>query len=98
MRAPFVFGDDTTELRALVTGAGFRSVHISSDVRMVRFPSVEAFVRYQVGGSPLQSHVARAGDAAHEAIVRELEPELRTYVNEREVAFPIEGHVVMAHP
>ena len=98
MRAPFVFGDDTTELRALLTGAGFRSVRIRSDVRMVRFPSVEAFVRYQVGGSPLESHVAQAGDAAHEALLRELEPALRPYVNEEEVAFPIEGHVAMAHP
>lgn len=98
MRAPFVFGDDTTELRDLLAGAGFRSVRIRSDVRMVRFPSVEAFVRFQVSGSPLQRHVAQAGDIAHEALIRELEPQLRAYVNEVEVAFPIEGHVVTAHP
>jgi hypothetical protein len=53
MRAPFVFGDSTDELRGLLVQAGFRTVRVASDVRMVRFASPAALVRYQVAGSPL---------------------------------------------
>ena len=52
MRAPFVFGDETAQLRGLFTETGYREVRIDSEVRMVRFGSTEEFIRYQVGGSP----------------------------------------------
>jgi len=53
MRAPFVFGDATDELRGLLVQAGFRTVRVGADVRMVRFASPAALVRHQVAGSPL---------------------------------------------
>jgi ubiquinone/menaquinone biosynthesis C-methylase UbiE len=59
MRAPFVFGDTTEELRTLLMEAGFRTVRIGADVRMVRFASPAEFVQRQVAGSPLASHVAK---------------------------------------
>ncbi len=98
MRAPFVFGDATGELRTLLTAAGFRTVHIGSDVRMVRFASPEALVRHQVAGSPLASHVAQVDDAAREALVREVTAAMQSYVNDEGLAFPIEGHLGVAHP
>jgi SAM-dependent methyltransferase len=60
MRAPFVLGDATDELR---------TVRVSADVRMVRFASPATFVRHQVDGSPLASHVAQADDAARDALI-----------------------------
>jgi hypothetical protein len=98
MQAPFVFGDATGELRTLLTEAGFPTVRIRSDVRMVRFESSAAFVRYQVAGSPLASHVAEVDEAARQALVREVSAATQAYVNDEGLAFPIEGHIVIARP
>ncbi len=57
MRAPFVFGDSTDELRALLVQAGFRTVRVGADVRMVRFCIAgETLVRHQAAGC--HPHVA----------------------------------------
>ncbi len=98
MQAPFVFGDSTEELRTLLLEAGFHTACVRSDVRMVRFASPEAFVCHQVAGSPLASHVARVDEAARQALVREVSAAVPAYVNDEGMAFPIEGHVVIAHP
>lgn len=98
MRAPFVFGDNTDELRGLQTHAGFRTVHIGTDVRMVRFESPEAFVRNQVEGSPLATHVAAVDDTAREGLIREVIAAMRPYVNDDGLSFPIEGQIAVARP
>jgi hypothetical protein len=98
MRAPFVFGDGTEELRGLLTQAGFRTVRVGADVRMVRFASPEALVRHQVAGSPLASHVAQVDDAGREALISEVTAAMQAYVNDEGVAFPIEGHIAVANP
>jgi ubiquinone/menaquinone biosynthesis C-methylase UbiE len=98
MRAPFVFGDTTDELRSLLVQAGFRTVCVSADVRMVRFASPAALVRHQVAGSPLASHVAAVNDTAREALLQEVTAEMATYLNDEGLAFPIEGHIGVAHP
>jgi ubiquinone/menaquinone biosynthesis C-methylase UbiE len=96
MRAPFVFGDASEGLRSLLSAAGFGEMHIRSDVRMVRFASPEAFVRCQVAGSPLTQHVARVDDAARAALIRDVSAGLKNYTNDEGIAFPIEGHLVVA--
>jgi SAM-dependent methyltransferase len=98
MQAPFVFGDTTEEMRTLLLETGFHSVRIRSDVRMVRFTSPEAFVRYQVAGSPLASHVAQVDEAARQALVREVSTAMHAYENDEGIALPIEGHIVIARP
>ena len=98
MRAPFVFGDSTDELRGLLTQAGFRTVRVGADVRMVRFASPEAFVRYQVTGSPLAAHVAAVDNAVRERLVSEITAALQAHANDDGLAFPIEGHIAVAHP
>ena len=98
MRAPFVFGDSTDELRALLAQAGFRRILVSADVRMVRFPSPEAFVQYQVAGSPLATHVAEVSDADRDEMIREVNTAMQPYVNDEGLAFPVEGHIAVAHP
>jgi ubiquinone/menaquinone biosynthesis C-methylase UbiE len=97
MRAPFVFGDSTEALHNLLSQAGFTNVRVGADVRMVRFASPDALVRYQVAGSPLASHVAAADDSAREALMREVSAALQCYLNDDGLAFPIEGQVALAH-
>ena len=98
MRAPFVFGDTTDELRGLLAQAGFRTVRISADVRMVRFASPAALVRHQVAASPIAPHVAEVDDAARDALIREVTAAMQSYVNDDGLAFPIEGDIALAHP
>jgi SAM-dependent methyltransferase len=57
MRAPFVFDDDPRPLAALLGSAGFGEVDVQARAGVVRFGSVEAFVRCQRAGSPLAAHV-----------------------------------------
>lgn len=96
LKAPFLFGDATEELRTMLSEAGFRTVRIRPDVRMVRFASFEAFVRHQIAGSPLAGHVTEANQSVKEAVVREVRGAMQAYVNDEGVAFPIEGHLVIA--
>lgn len=98
MRAPFAFGDATDGLHALLTQAGFRTIHVRFDVHMVRFASVRAFVLYQVAGSPLASHVAQVDDAAREAMVGEVTAAMQAYTDSEGLAFPIEGQLLVAKP
>ena len=98
MRAPFVFGDTTDELRGLLVQAGFRTVRVSADVRMVRFASPAALVRHQVAASPIAPHVAEVDDTARDALIREVTAAMQSYVNDDGLAFPIEGHIALAHP
>jgi SAM-dependent methyltransferase len=98
MRSPFVFGDATDELRGLLSQAGFGRVRVSADVRMARFASPQALVRHQVAGSPLATHLAQADDAVLDAVVRDVVAALQSYVSEEGLAFPIEGHIAVAHP
>lgn len=80
----------------LMTDAGFQNITIRSDVRMVRFDSPEAFVRYQVAGSPLAGHVAQVDDSAREALIDEVTTAMQDYMNDEGLAFPIEGHIAVA--
>jgi ubiquinone/menaquinone biosynthesis C-methylase UbiE len=98
MRAPFVFGDSTQALRHLLMQAEFKTVRVRADVRMVRFASPEALVRFQVGGSPLASHVAAADDSARAALIDDVTAALQGYLNDEGLAFPIEGHIAIAQP
>ena len=98
MRAPFVFGDSPDEFRGLLAQAGFRTVRVGAEVRMVRFSSPAAFVQHQVAGSPLSPHVAAVDDAARETLLREVTAAMQAHVNDDGLAFPIEGHIAMAQP
>ena len=98
MRAPFVFGDSADELHGLLKQAGFRTVRVDADVRMVRFESPETFVRNQVEGSPLATHVAAVDDTTRERLIREVTAAMRPYVNDDGLSFPIEGQIAVARP
>jgi SAM-dependent methyltransferase len=63
MRAPFVFDDDPRPLAALLGSAEFGEVDVQARAGVVRFGSVEAFVRCQRAGSPLAAHVEPRDEA-----------------------------------
>ena len=96
MRAPFVFGDAPEKLRVLIEDAGFHEANIRSDVRMVRFPSPEKLVQYQVAGSPLGRHLAHVDEATRAALVSHVSTAMQSYVNDTGLAFPIQGHLATA--
>ena len=81
MRAPFSLGD-REELRTALSEGAFRDVVIRLSVGMVRFPSVEKFVQYQVAGSPLSGPVGQADDSARDALTEDLTTALRPYVDD----------------
>lgn len=96
MLAPFVFGDDTAELRRLFTDADYREVRIASEVRMVRFGSVEDLIRYQVGASPLAALLNEANDDLLSRLVVDVEGRLSRFFNYEGVAWPVEAHIASA--
>jgi hypothetical protein len=95
MRAPFAFGDRES-LRGVLLGAGFDRARILTDVKVCRFPSVAAFLRYEVLASPLAEPVGRLDVEERAALVADLEDVLEPYVDDDGLALPIESHVALA--
>jgi ubiquinone/menaquinone biosynthesis C-methylase UbiE len=96
MRAPFVFGDNADELRELIQGAGFGSVHTVFDTRMVRFPSPTALFDSYAAGSPLAGHVSGITAESREKLISEMVGQLQSYMDDDGLAFPIQGQIVTA--
>ena len=88
MRAPFVFGDDTTDFRALLAGPACGPSVSAPTCAWFGFHRVEAFMRCRWVDSQLESRIPQASDAAHDALLESWSPRCRPYVNEEEVALP----------
>jgi hypothetical protein len=85
---PFALGD-AEALWALVVGAGFRDVVIRPVVKVLRFPSAEAFVqRYSAGAGALAQMVAQVDDHARAALLREVSAAVHAYVDADGLAMP----------
>ena len=96
MRSPFSFGD-AEHVRDVIREGGFSHVHIRLDGDMVRYPSVEEFVRIQAVSSPIGDFVDQLEDAARQALVEEIRLELGSYMDDDGLAFPIEAYLAVAH-
>ena len=93
---PFALGD-AEALRALVVGAGFSEVIVRPVVKVLRFPSAEAFVqRYIAGVAPLAQMVAQVDDQARVALLREVSAAVHAYVDADGFAMPKASHLVTA--
>jgi SAM-dependent methyltransferase len=93
---PFALGDGEA-LRALVIGAGFSKVLIRPVVRVLRFPSAEAFVqRYIAGVAPLAQMVVQTDDQARADLLREVSAAVQAYVDADGLAMPKASHLVTA--
>ncbi len=93
-RAIFAFGE-AEELLSLLVDAGFKDSRLSSVQEMVRFPSPEEFLRRQLASqSPWV--VDELDTKRLQALVVEVGTELRKFVNEDGLSFPMEVHIVLA--
>jgi SAM-dependent methyltransferase len=96
MRAPFVFGDDPAPLASLHQDAGFADVTVQAVPGMVKFGSVQAFIRYQCAGSPLAAHVDLRDEILLTRIAEVVAATLDAPVTDEPVEFAIEAHLVQA--
>lgn len=95
MRSPFPDWD-ATALRALIDDACFQTVTILIDIRSLRYPSAEEFLRREAASSPLAGHPDEASSGVRSAVHEDLKTDLREYADDHGVVFPIETFVVIA--
>jgi hypothetical protein len=90
------FGLSTTEeLRDLIAG-GVEDINIRGVAKVLRYPSSDEFVLRYAAGSALAAAVANLGDDARTALLAEVAERLQPYVQEQELAFPIESNIAAA--
>lgn len=89
------------ELQALLQEAGFRQVDVTSRTLEVRFPSPDHFVRLSVTGAATSVPAfmqmnAEARSALIEAVAEELDPLIRSGIEDGELVFPLSTNIVHA--
>ena len=84
------------ELRDLIAGAGFEDINVRPAAKVLRYPSPDEFVLRYAAGSALAGAVANVGDDARTALLAEVAERLQPYVQEQELAFPIESNIIIA--
>lgn len=94
-RAPFKLCD-REEIRALVTGAGFRDVAVRLDARVARFPSAEAMIRIMMEGTPLGAAMGKADPTVLQSVIAETTQSLSEYEDDQGLALPMQAWVVTA--
>ena len=96
IRGAFALGD-RGELRALLIGAGFRTVHIRIDSQMIRYPALAECVPGYLSATPVAAVAASFGASSRAALLQEIETTLTPYIDDDGLAAPIEAHTVVAH-
>ena len=94
-RAPFALGD-ATELRTLITGAGFSDVGIHIEILPMRVTSLEQYVPEQLAATPMAGAVAAAGESARTALLRDISIAVQAYRDDEGWVFPMEAHIMSA--
>lgn len=89
MRSPFP-SLEADELRELLTSAGFDELRVVIDVRGIRYPSAEEFVRQEAASSPLAGPIAELSADVREAMVEDVTDELRGFTDDDGIVFPME--------
>ena len=96
-RSPFALGE-AEAIDTPMTEAGFRDIVIRPTVKMIRFPSAEAFTaRYISSVAPLARMVSEVDDSARTALLNDMREALQSYVDADGLAIPTESHLVTAH-
>ena len=94
---PFALGE-AEAIEAPMLEAGFCDVVIRPRVKIVRFPSAEAFtMRYISGVAPLARMVSEVDDGARAALVEDVSAALQSYEGADGLAIPTASHLVTAH-
>jgi ubiquinone/menaquinone biosynthesis C-methylase UbiE len=91
---------DSDELRALIVGAGFQNVMLSTDTKWIQFPSPAEYVRVQLAATPLASLMTLYSptDREHviEVLIADVGAALEPYTQNEVLTFPQEVHTVLA--
>jgi len=96
LRAAFILGR-ASDLRALISSAGFQDVHLRIHSRLVRYPSLDEYVLGYLSGSPMAAAVDALADSARQEILERMRTAMQEYVDDDGMAAPWESHVVAAH-
>ena len=94
MREPFAL-NDLDELSGLLRMVELSAVDIHTKTLPARFPSVNDFIEYQLGGR-LANAVSTLTDERRTALVAALCEAFEPNVGPEGLAFPMEAHVVLA--
>ena len=94
---PFALGD-ATGLTSEVAKAGFHDVTTQTLSRILRYTSLEEFVRTYLISTPLASLVAQIDEAKRTEVLADMKIALRSYIDtvKNDLAFPIESQIIMA--
>jgi ubiquinone/menaquinone biosynthesis C-methylase UbiE len=96
MRAPFR-GPSPDELRDWLTNGGFPVVSLRIAAYLVRFPSVEEFLRQEAAGSPLAGPLGDANATSLTSLIADLEESMEHFVDDQGVALPMQTWLILAH-
>jgi ubiquinone/menaquinone biosynthesis C-methylase UbiE len=94
---PFALGDATGLATEVVT-AGFHDVTTQTLSRILRYTSLEEFVRTYFISTPLASLVSQIEERKRTALLADMNIALRPYIDteKSDLAFPIESQIIMA--
>jgi ubiquinone/menaquinone biosynthesis C-methylase UbiE len=95
MRRPFS-GPGAEELRALMAGAGFEDISVRIGIIEARFASTRQFLLEQVESSPLAGPVGALDRDRTDALIREVDSALASYVDDDGVIYPLQTWLVSA--
>lgn len=95
LRSPYSFGEPD-ELRALVSGAGLRDVHLRIAVWSIRFGSAEDFLQAETSSSPLGDLVGDLDEDVLAELLHDLADALGTHTDDDGLVFPFQTLVVTA--
>jgi len=93
--APMAFGDREA-LRAVIVSGGFRAVHIRIAMRLLHFPSVEAFIPGQLMAMRAAGAIASLDVATRAALLSEISEALQPYRDDEGFTVPMEAHIAVA--
>ncbi|TVP54332.1 MAG: methyltransferase domain-containing protein [Gemmatimonadales bacterium] len=96
MRSPFPEWSGT-RLREFVLEAGFGEVSLYLDIRAVRYPSSEEYLRQEAASSPLAEPIAGLEENVRRRMIHHLEEALQDYTDHDGVVFPMETHLSVAN-
>jgi ubiquinone/menaquinone biosynthesis C-methylase UbiE len=94
---PFALGD-ANGVATEVSAAGFHDVTTQTISRILRYSSLEEFVRTYLISTPLASLVPKIDEAKRTALLADMSLALRSYIDNdtNDLAFPIESQIIMA--
>ena len=84
-------------IRSLLVDAGFRQVHISLAMPLIRYGSIVEFLPGYLAATPMAGQVAALDDETRAAMFADITIALQPYTDDDGLAAPMECHVATAH-